>query len=188
MAAKHSLRSGNMSRIGKQPITIPEKTEVSISDSEITVKGPLGEIKRTVRPEVSVEVKDNEVLVSPSRPGRQAQALWGTYASHVSNMVRGVHELFEKKLVVEGVGFRVEASGKNLTLNVGFSHPVVMKIPEGLEVSVEKNMITIKGINKDAVGKFAAEVRAKKKPEPYKGKGIRYEDEVIRRKQGKKAV
>jgi len=143
-----------MSRIGKQSIVIPEKTEVTISDGMLSVKGPLGEISRVVRPEVSIEVTEKEVVVTPARGGRQAQALWGTYASHVGNMLQGVNELFEKKLVVEGIGFRAEMSGKDLTLNVGFSHPVVMNIPEGLDIAVEKNVITVKGINKEADNNF----------------------------------
>lgn len=177
-----------MSRIGKQPITIPDKTEVSISDGILSVKGPLGELTRKVRNDVKIEVVGQEVVVTPVKKTRLARALWGTYASHVDNMVHGVNELFEKKLVVEGVGYRVELSGGELTLNMGYSHPVKMTVPEGLEVQVLKNTINIKGSDKEIVGQFAAEVRSVRKPEPYKGKGIRYHDEVVRRKQGKKAV
>ena len=177
-----------MSRIGKQPITIPDKTEVSISDGILSVKGPLGELTRKVRNEVKIEVAGQKVVVTPVKKTRLARALWGTYASHVGNMVRGVNELFEKKLVVEGVGYRVELSGNELTLNMGYSHPVKMVVPEGLEVQVVKNTINIKGSDKEVVGQFAAEVRAVRKPGPYKGKGIRYHGEVVRRKQGKKAV
>ena len=177
-----------MSRIGKQPITIPDKTEVSISDGILSVKGPLGELTRKVRNDVKIEVVGQEVVVTLVKKTRLARALWGTYASHVSNMVRGVNELFEKKLIIEGVGYRVELSGNDLTLNMGYSHPVKMTVPEGLEVQALKNTINIKGSDKEVVGQFAAEVRAVRKPEPYKGKGIRYHDEVVRRKQGKKAV
>lgn len=177
-----------MSRIGKQPIIIPDKTEVKISDGILSVKGPLGEINRKVRSDIKIEVINNEVVLTLAKKTRLAKALWGTYASHVSNMVRGVNEAFEKKLIVEGIGYRTEIEGNELKLSVGFSHPVKLAIPEGLEVKVEKNTINIKGPNKDVVGQFAAEVRAVRKPEPYKGKGIRYHDEVIRRKQGKKAV
>ncbi|MCH8049829.1 50S ribosomal protein L6 [Patescibacteria group bacterium] len=177
-----------MSRIGKQPITIPDKTEVSISDGILSVKGPLGELTRKVRNDVKIEVVGQEVVVTLVKKTRLARALWGTYASHVSNMVRGVNELFEKKLIIEGVGYRVELSGNDLTLNMGYSHPVKMTVPEGIEVQVLKNTINIKGSDKEVVGQFAAEVRSVRKPEPYKGKGIRYHDEVVRRKQGKKAV
>ena len=177
-----------MSRIGKQTITIPEKTEVKFTEGILTVKGPLGELSKKVRSEVSIDVKDGVVVVNPVKQTRFAKALWGTYASHVSNMVKGVNEAFEKKLVVEGVGYRVAVEGKNIILNVGYSHPVSLELPEGIEATVEKNKIKLKGINKETVGEFAANIRAVRKPEPYKGKGIRYEDEVIRRKQGKRAV
>lgn len=177
-----------MSRLGKQPITIPEKTEVTVSDGKISVKGPLGMLERNIRNDVKVEVKDKEVHIAPAKKTRFASALWGTYAAHVNNMIHGVNEAFEKKLVVEGVGYKVDVQGNKVVLNVGYSHPVEMTAPEGVEVGTEKNTLSIKGINKDVVGEFAANVRAVRKPEPYKGKGIRYEDEVIRRKQGKKAV
>lgn len=177
-----------MSRIGKQPIAIPEKTEVEIKDGLVNVKGPLGELNRKVLNDVSIDVKEGNVVLLPKKPTRFAKALWGTYASHISNMIQGVNTHFEKKLVVEGVGYKVETTGKEIILNVGFSHPVKLTIPENIEVIVEKNTITIKGINKEVVGEFSANIRAIKKPEPYKGKGIRYEDEVVRRKQGKKVV
>lgn len=175
-----------MSRIGKLPIVIPEKTEVKAADGILAVKGPHGELRRRISNEVSIAITDGEVVVSPNHDSHTAQALWGTYASHVRNMVRGVNELFIKKLVVEGIGYRVELSGNTLKMLVGFSHPVEMVIPEGLTVTVEKNMISVSGIDKEKVGQFSADVRAVKKPEPYKGKGIRYEDEIVRRKQGKK--
>ncbi len=177
-----------MSRLGKQPITIPEKTEVTVTADTLSVKGPLGALERPLRSEVKIEVKDGEVVITPTRKSKFARSLWGTYAAHVSNMVKGVNTPFEKKLIVEGVGYRAEAQGNKIVLNVGYSHPVELVAPEGVEVSVEKNVIGVKGINKDHVGEFAANIRAVRKPEPYKGKGIRYEDEVIRRKQGKKAV
>lgn len=177
-----------MSRIGKQPIEIPEKTEVAVADDAVRVKGPLGELTRSLRPEIKVEVKDGAVHVSPTRNSKISRALWGTYASLIKSMVRGVNEVFEKKLVVEGVGYRASQSGSNVELNVGFSHPVVLAVPEGISVAVEKNEITITGSDKERVGQFAAEIRAVRKPEPYKGKGIRYHDEVVRRKQGKRAV
>lgn len=177
-----------MSRIGKQPIVIPEKTEVEIKDGIVRVKGPLGELNRKVLNDVSIDVKDGNVFLSPKKTTRFANALWGTYASHISNMIDGVNTHFEKKLVVEGIGYKVETTEKEITLNVGFSHPIKFTIPDGIEVTVEKNVITIKGINKEEVGEFTAKIRAVKKPEPYKGKGIRYENEIVRRKQGKKVV
>ena len=177
-----------MSRLGKQPITIPEKTEVTVSADSVSVKGPLGVLERPLRPEVKVEVRDGEVVTTPMKKSKFAQALWGTYSAHLNNMVKGVNTPFEKKLIVEGVGYKADAQGNKIVLNVGYSHPVELVAPEGVEVASEKNNITVKGINKDLVGEFAANIRAVRKPEPYKGKGIRYEDEVVRRKQGKKAV
>lgn len=178
----------HMSRIGKQPITVPEKTEVQATDGFLTVKGPHGELKRPLSREVTVAVEDGTVTVAPVRDTKLSTSLWGTFASHVRNMVQGVNEPFVKRLVVEGVGYRVELAGENLKLNVGFSHPVEVKVPQGLAVSVEKNVISVSGPDKELVGQFAANVRAVRKPEPYKGKGIRYEDEVVRRKQGKKGA
>lgn len=177
-----------MSRIGKQDIVIPEKTEVAIEDGMIRVKGPKGELSRPTHTGVSVSIEDTTVSVSPTSDTLFSRALWGTYASHIINMIQGVNEPFVKKLVVEGVGFRAEIKGNELVLAVGFSHPVAFTIPDGLSVNVEKNEITITGIDKDQVGQFAANIRAAKKPEPYKGKGIRYEGEEILRKQGKKAA
>ncbi len=177
-----------MSRIGKQPIAIPSGTEVHVSEGVLTVKGKGGELKKELHADVAVEVNRSEVVVTPTNETRQAQALWGTFASHVRNMVAGVNEPYEKKLSVEGVGYRVALEGKKLVLNVGFSHQVEVAVPEGVEVVVEKNEISIKGANKEAVGQFAANVRAVKKPEPYKGKGIRYSDEIVRRKEGKRAT
>ena len=177
-----------MSRIGKQAITIPQGTEVNISDGVVAVKGKGGELRRTLHSAVNVSVTDGNVSVLPTSDSREAHALWGTFAAHIANMISGVNEPFEKKLVVEGVGYKVALNGSTLVLDVGFSHSIEVAVPEGIEVSVEKNEITIRGIDKDAVGQFAADVRAVKKPEPYKGKGIRYADEVVRRKEGKRAV
>ncbi len=177
-----------MSRIGKRPIEIPEKTDVSITDGVLTVHGPLGTLTKVVHPHVSITVDEGAVTVAPTNETRLARALWGTYASHVKNMLRGVNEEYKKKLILDGIGYRMAVSGKELTLNVGYSHPVVLELPEGVKAEVEKNELTISGINKEEVGQFAANVRAKKKPEPYKGKGFHYDDEIVLRKQGKKAV
>jgi large subunit ribosomal protein L6 len=177
-----------MSRIGKQPITIPTGTSVAINGDIVTVKGPKGELSRTFRPEVAVAVADNIITTKPQQEDPFALALWGTYASHLANMVHGVNHGYEKQLIVEGVGYRAQVNGNQLTLSLGYSHPVVIDIPAGIEVVVEKNTITIRGINKDEIGQFAALVRSKREPEPYKGKGIRYSDEVIRRKEGKKSA
>ncbi len=177
-----------MSRIGKKPITIPQGVEVVFSDSILQVKGPKGELRVKVHPLVDIEIKDTEAQVSPKDNSRFANALWGTFASHLKNMIKGVTEGFERQLVVEGIGYKVDVSGNKIVLNVGFSHPVELEIPADLEVSVDKNTIAVKGIDKQKVGQFASEIRAVKKPEPYKGKGIRYSDEVVRRKEGKRVA
>jgi large subunit ribosomal protein L6 len=177
-----------MSRIAKRPIAIPEKTDVSFSAGVLTVKGPLGELKKILRPEISIKIENNEITLVPVRHSLDVLALWGTYASHIRNMLAGVHKAFEKKLIVEGIGFKSDVKGKELHLSLGFSHPVMREIPDGLKVTAEKNIITVSGMDTEKVGQFVAQVRSLKKPEPYKGKGIRYSDEVIRRKQGKKSV
>jgi large subunit ribosomal protein L6 len=176
-----------MSRIGKRPIEIPKNTEVSVAGMVLTVKGPKGVLTKDIHPHVAIEVSGNEVTVSPKNTTRSAYALWGTFASHVKNMMQGVTEGFSKKLVLDGIGFRMAVQGTAINLNIGFSHPVVVAIPEGITAVVEKNELTISGASKEAVGQFAADVRALKKPEPYKGKGFHYSDEVILRKQGKKS-
>jgi large subunit ribosomal protein L6 len=176
-----------MSRIGKRAITIPGGTTVSIADHAIVVKGKAGTLTRSVHPAVTVAVEGSEVKVTPNGTTRLERALWGTYAAHVKNMIAGVNTPFVKKLQIEGIGYRAEVTGKNIKLALGFSHPVLVAIPEGLTVAVEKNIISVTGSDKEQVGQFAASVRALKKPEPYKGKGIRYEGEVVREKQGKKA-
>ena len=177
-----------MSRIGRQQLKIPEKTEVILSDDILTVKGPLGKLERELRSEIKVEIKDNTVIVNPTEDSVFANSLWGTYASHISNMIKGVNQPYEKKLIIEGVGFKSGVQDGKLVMSLGFSHPVEVDIPKDLTVTAEKNTITVSGINKELVGQWTAKVRAKKKPEPYKGKGIRYHDEVVRRKQGKKNV
>ncbi|OGG74081.1 50S ribosomal protein L6 [Candidatus Kaiserbacteria bacterium RIFCSPLOWO2_01_FULL_54_20] len=177
-----------MSRIGKRAIPIPAGTEVSVADSRVTVKAKGGTLKRSIHPEIVISVSNGEVAVSPARETRLARALWGTYAAHVRNMIEGVNKPFVKKLLVEGIGYKAELAGKQLKLAVGFSHPILIAIPDGLTVAVDKNIITVSGADREQVGQFSASVRAVKKPEPYKGKGIRYENEVVRRKQGKKAA
>lgn len=177
-----------MSRIGKLAIAIPAGTDVSLSSDAITVKGKGGTLTRATHPAVKVSIAEGNASVEPANNTRLAKALWGTYAAHVRNMIAGVNTPFQKKLQIEGIGFKAELQGKNLKMALGFSHPVIVAIPEGLTAVIEKNIVTISGADKDAVGQFAASVRSLKKPEPYKGKGIRYEGEVVRQKQGKKAA
>ena len=177
-----------MSRIAKRPIQIPPKTEVTVSGSKVTVKGPLGTLSKEVHPFVSISVENSAVQVSAKNDSKLSRALPGTFASHIKNMMTGVNKAYTKKLILEGIGYRMAVTGQNLTLNVGFSHPVVMPIPQGVTATVEKTELTLSGIDKEVLGQFAANIRAQKKPEPYKGKGFRYDNETILRKQGKKAV
>ena len=177
-----------MSRIGKQIIEVPEKTEILIEGAQVTIKGPLGELTRKFRDVINISKTDEGIKVEPKDDSVFARTMWGTVASHLKNMVTGVNKKFEKNLIIEGVGYRATVNGKKITLSVGFSHDVDLEIPEGLDVEIEKNNIKVSGIDKELVGSFASKIRLVKKPEPYKGKGIRYSDEIIRRKEGKKAV
>lgn len=176
-----------MSRLAKKPI-VPGKAEVSFSGDTVTVKGPKGTLTKRVHPAVGIEMTPEGIVVKQNNASRLARALVGTFASHMQNMVAGVTTPFVKKLVLDGVGYRVELKGKDLVFSVGFSHQVTLPVPEGITATVEKNVITVEGIDKETVGQFAANIRRVKPPEPYLGKGIHYDGEVIRRKQGKKAV
>ncbi|MGH7175240.1 MAG: 50S ribosomal protein L6 [Minisyncoccia bacterium] len=176
-----------MSRLAKKPI-VAGKAVVTVSGDTLTVKGTKATLAKHVHPAVSIAVSPEGILVTPKDNSRLAKALVGTYASHVKNMVKGVETPYVRKLILEGVGYKVELKGKELSFAVGKSHPVKLTIPEGVSAATEKNAITLESADKEAVGQFAANVRRVKPPEPYLGKGIRYEGEVIRRKQGKKAV
>jgi len=177
-----------MSRIGKKPILIPEKVDVKISNGLVVVSGPKGELKRNVHSLIKIEVKDKEIVLNiKNEDDKLEKSLWGTERQLINNMIVGVNEGFSKKLEINGVGYRAATSGKSLTLSVGYSHPVEFKIPEGIDVSVEKNLITVSGIDKQQVGEISAQIRKIRKPEPYKGKGIKYIDEVVIRKAGKQA-
>ncbi len=178
-----------MSRIGKQPIEIPSGVEVSLNDGVIKVKGPKGELEQIIHPKVKIEKEGEVVNVSVTKPeDKEERSLWGLFGSLVKNMILGVTDGFEKKLEVNGVGYKVSSSGNKLVLNVGYSHPVEFELPQGITAEVDKNVITIKGFDKQEVGQTAARIRSIRKPEPYKGKGIKYIDEVIRRKAGKTAA
>ncbi|MFZ2521908.1 MAG: 50S ribosomal protein L6 [Minisyncoccia bacterium] len=177
-----------MSRIGKKIIIIPEKTEVTISGGVVSVKGPLGTISKSFKSNIEIVIQGKEIKLSPKTESLENKALWGTYGSHLNNMIAGVNTLYIKKLILEGIGYKSEVKSNNLVLALGFSHPVIVSIPEGIKVTAEKNVISVTGIDKELVGEFTASVRSLKKPEPYKGKGMRYEGEVIKRKQGKKTA
>ncbi len=178
-----------MSRIGKQVINIPADVEVKIDGSFIVVKGPKGQLKQELHPKISVMAENNEVRVKVANEQEKSQrALWGLFGSLIKNMIIGVTQGYNKQLAISGVGFTSAVSGKKLILKVGFSHPVEYQIPEGIEIKSENNIITISGIDKQLVGEAAAQIRQIKKPEPYKGKGIKYIEEKIRRKAGKAAA
>ena len=176
-----------MSRLGKIPVAIPGGVTVTLENGLLTVKGPKATLTREFKNDVEVKIEGDTVTMSPGDTP-EAKALWGTYAAHLRNMITGVTEGFTKVLEIEGVGYRAEVKGKEIVLNVGFSHQVMLEIPEGISAEVVKNVITLTGADKDALGQFAANVRKVKKPEPYKGKGIRYRGEFVIRKQGKKSV
>ena len=177
-----------MSRIGKKIIAITPKTEVSLAGGVFTVKGPLGTLVKKFKSDIEIKITPTEITLEPKRDTLENRALWGTYASHIINMINGVTTPYVKKLIIEGIGYKSEVKGTNLVLALGFSHMVNVPIPETLKVTAEKNILTVTGIDKEVVGEFVAKVRSLKKPEPYKGKGIRYEKEVVKRKQGKKTA
>ncbi len=179
-----------MSKIGKKPIEIPTGITVSFDEKKngISVKGSKGELYFEVDFNVQVEIRDNQIILSVKKETKKSLALWGLSRALIANMVLGVEKGYEKQLELHGVGHKATQTGKNITLNLGFSHPVVFEAPEGIELKVEKNVITISGIDKQLVGQIAADIRSKKKPEPYKGKGIRYVGEQVRRKVGKKVA
>jgi len=175
-----------MSRIGKKPVVIPAGVTVEVAGNLLKVRGPKGELNLPIHPKVNIEKKDSELIVSVKRENnKQERALWGLFRALIANTIAGVVEGYSKVLEINGVGYKAAIAGKKLTLNLGYSHPIEMEAPNGIDVKVEKNTITITGIDKQAVGQFAAVIRQQRPPEPYKGKGIKYSDEVIRRKAGK---
>ncbi len=178
-----------MSKIGKKPIAIPEGVKVEMNGDKIIVEGPKGKLERTLPKEIKIKINESEKLLMVSFEGaKEKKALWGSFRAHINNMIEGVKNGFEKSLKIEGVGWRASLEGKELSLKLGFSHPVKVKPIEGVTFSVEKDIIKVSGIDKEKVGNMAAKIRAIYPPEPYKGKGIRYVDEVVKKKAGKKAV
>ena len=177
-----------MSRIGKKPIEIPDKTEIKIEGKKVIIKGPKGELFRVVLDEIKVDVKDGKIFVTTQLATKKTPAFWGLTRALLANMLIGVTNGFQKELEIQGIGYQASLEGSNLVLKVGFSHSVKVDCPERIEFLVNKNIISIKGIDKELVGQVAANIRKIRPPEPYKGKGIRYVGEVVRRKVGKKAA
>lgn len=177
-----------MSKVGKKPILIPESVEVKIEDQKITVRGPKGELSREVRPEIQVGIKEGKVSLVPKFEERRISAFWGLERALISNMVKGVVEGFEKKLEIQGIGYKATLDGRDLILETGFTHSTRVNAPEDITFSIEKNIITVSGIDKGKVSQLAAKIRKVKPPDLYKGKGIRYLGEEIKLKPGKKAV
>lgn len=177
-----------MSRIGKKPIELGEKTTAEMKEGVFSVTGPLGTLSRPFKSDITIKVADKTVTLEPVRNSLEINALWGTYASHIKNMIDGVNKPFVERLVIEGIGYKADVKGEKIVMGLGFSHLVNVEIPKGVKVVMEKNIMVISGSDKEQVTRFAAYIRSLKKPEPYKGKGIMYEGEKIRRKQGKKTV
>lgn len=189
MAGKLFVPCFNMSRIGKKSIAIPAGVSLTLANGIVTAKGPKGMVMRVIPPRVTVAIAEGVARVSVlHEEDKKERSLWGTYASHIQNIVTGVSVGFRKQLEINGVGYRVAMQGKDLKFDVGYSHPVVFTVPEGVVASAEKNVITVESADKELLGRVAAEIRNIRKPEPYKGKGIKYADEVIRRKAGKTAA
>lgn len=177
-----------MSRIGKCPVSIPDNVDITIDKNLLTVKGPKGTLNLSLHYTVSVSIDEKSLVVSKSQESKMASAMWGTTTRLITNMITGVTDGFSKKLELSGVGFRMALKGDKLDMALGFSHPVLIDIPKDLTVSIEGMTLTVSGIDRQRVGQFAAEIRALKPVEPYKGKGFRYNDEHVRRKEGKKAA
>ncbi|MDP3970417.1 MAG: 50S ribosomal protein L6 [bacterium] len=180
-----------MSRKSNKPIAYPETVTVTFADNVLVVKGAKAELKLDVHPFVKVEVneKDRTVILTVAEPeNKEQRSLWGTFGAHVQNMIVGVTEGYKKQLEINGVGYGFDLVGNKLTIKAGYSHPVIMEVPVGIEASQDKNLLTLASHDKQLVGQFAAEIRKVRKPEPYKGKGIKYVDEVIIRKQGKQSA
>lgn len=177
-----------MSRIGKKPIEILDGVEAKIEEGKIFIKGPKGELSRELFSDLNIEIKDREIIISLEKKDKKTGALWGLERSLINNMIEGVKNGFIKKLELVGVGYKARIEGKDLVLDIGFSHPVKIEAPQGIEFNVEGSFVSISGFDKELVGQIAAKIRKIRPPEPYKGKGIRYEGEIVRKKLGKKAV
>ena len=174
-----------MSRIGKMPIPIPKDTKVELKDDLLTIMGPKGELKRRIHPRVKVSMEDNQILVTVNDDSRESRSFHGLFRALIANMVTGVSQGFEKVLEIVGVGYRAELSGRTASFHLGYSHPVIFELPDGIDARIDRTKITLNAIDKELLGKTAAKIRSFRKPEPYKGKGIKYANEIIKRKAGK---
>jgi len=176
-----------MSRVGKQPIKIESGVDVKINNNEIIIKGPKGELKNPLFDVLDTKIEESQITITPKNEEKQTNAFWGLQRTLIANMIEGVSKGFEKQLELVGVGYRAKMEGTKLSIEIGFSHPVEFEAPEGIVFQADKTNITVSGIDKKLVGQMAANIRKVRKPEPYKGKGIRYKGEIVRRKVGKKA-
>ncbi len=174
-----------MSRIGKMPIEIPKDVKVDIKDDLISIKGPKGELKRTINPKVRLNIENDQIMILVDDDSKESKSCHGLFRALVANMVKGVSQGFERILEIVGVGYRGEVSGRTATFHLGYSHPIVFELPQGIDANIDKAKITLTGIDKELLGRTAAKIRSFRKPEPYKGKGIKYAEEVIKRKAGK---
>jgi len=174
-----------MSRIGKKPIPIPKDVKVDVKEDAIVVKGPRGVLQRKIHPEISIQTEDDQLLVSASDSSKKGKSLRGLYRALIANMLTGVSQGFERALEIVGVGYRGEISGRKAIFHLGYSHPVQFELPEGIDAKIDRTRITLSGADKELLGKTAAKIRSFRKPEPYKGKGIKYAEETVRRKAGK---
>ncbi|MFO7859812.1 MAG: 50S ribosomal protein L6 [Desulfosalsimonas sp.] len=176
-----------MSRVGKKPIPVPEKTKLSFNSGMLTVEGPKGTLTRQIHPDVTLELGDEQVVVSVARNDKKTKSLWGTTRAQVANMITGVSSGFVRVLEINGIGYRAEIKGSNLELHLGYSHPINFLLPEGIDAAVDKSAIRLSGIDKELLGFAASSIRQMRPPEPYKGKGVKYAEEQIQRKAGKTA-
>lgn len=174
-----------MSRIGKMPISIPKDVKVDLKGDTLSVKGPRGDLTRTIHPKVNIKVDNEQISVTVNDESKESKSLHGLFRALIANMITGVSQGFVRILDIVGVGYRAELSGRTATFHLGYSHPVVFELPNGIDATIDKTRITINGVDKELVGRTAAKIRSFRKPEPYKGKGIRYADEIVKRKAGK---
>ncbi len=174
-----------MSRVGKKPIPVPENTKITFTDRVLTVEGTKGKLSRTIHPDVALDIEDNQIQLSVRRNDKKTKAQWGTARALVANMVTGVSQGFERVLEINGIGYRAEVKGNSIDLNLGFSQPIHFDLPEGISAQVEKNTLRLSGIDKEKLGFAASSIRKFRPPEPYKGKGVKYAEEIVVRKAGK---